>query len=97
MRTLSTLAEIMDLVMNLINWTHNFCEMRKYVFNIFLEYNIITRKTLPFRCHHKYFLLAIILPPKKKKKNYSTMKTLKWITVLFLFIYYNIKLKLFDF
>ena len=68
MRTLSTLAEIMDLVMNLINWTHNFCEMRKYVFNIFLEYNIITRKTLPFRCHHKYFLLAIILPPKKKKK-----------------------------
>jgi hypothetical protein len=28
--------------MNLINGTHNFCERKKYIFNILPEYNIIT-------------------------------------------------------
>lgn len=32
----------MGLIMNLINRTHDFCEIRKYAFNILSENNIIT-------------------------------------------------------
>ena len=34
----------MGPTLNLINETHNFCERRKYTFNVLLEYNIITHE-----------------------------------------------------
>ncbi len=34
--------EVMGLIINLINGTHDFCERREYAFNVLPEYNIIT-------------------------------------------------------
>ena len=36
------LTEVMSPTMNLISGTHDFCEKRKYAFNILPEYSIIT-------------------------------------------------------
>jgi hypothetical protein len=35
---LPSLTEVVSPIMNLINRTHNFCERRKYVFNVLSEY-----------------------------------------------------------
>jgi hypothetical protein len=39
------LTEVVGLTINLISRTHDFCEKKEYVFNVFPEYNIITPST----------------------------------------------------
>jgi hypothetical protein len=41
---LPPLTEIMGPIMNLISGIHDFCEKRKYEFNVFPEYSIIIQK-----------------------------------------------------
>ena len=43
---LLSLTEVVDLIMNLISRTHNFCERREYTFKVLPEYLIITYQIL---------------------------------------------------
>ena len=53
--------------MNLISWTHNFYERRKYTFNILREYSIITHPFLAF-----YNFVSMIFFFLKKRKCMET-------------------------
>ena len=46
----------MSFIINLISWTHYFCEKKKYEFNILPGYDIFIHYVIAYKIIHMYYL-----------------------------------------